>query len=88
MDPPEEVRRITAGRGVDTAIEAAALEKKVDQAISSVKYGGLVTIAALLDETIRVNTLRVALKEIQLDGSYGTKCCAKLSALIAFRQSI
>ena len=88
MDPPEEVRRITAGRDVDTVIEAAALEKKMYQAISSVKYGGRVTIAGLLDEIIRVNILQVALKEIQLNGSYGTKCCAKLSALIAFRQSI
>ena len=59
MDPPEEVRRMTAGRGADTAIEAVGLEKTVDQAISSVKYGG------------RVNILQVALKEIQLNGSYG-----------------
>ena len=71
MDLPEEVRRITAGRGADTAIEAVGLEKTVGQAISSVKYGGRVTIAGLLDEMIRVNILQVALKEIQLNGSYG-----------------
>jgi L-iditol 2-dehydrogenase len=71
VDVPEEVRRITTGRGVDTAIEAVGLEKTVDQAISSVKYGGRVTIAGLVDEKIQVNILQVALKEIQLNGSYG-----------------
>jgi L-iditol 2-dehydrogenase len=70
-DPPEEVRRKTAGRGVDTAIEAVGLEKTINQAISSVKPGGRVTIAGLLDEMIRVNILQVTLKEIQLNGSYG-----------------
>jgi L-iditol 2-dehydrogenase len=71
VDPPEEVRRTTAGRGADTAIEAIGLEKTINQAISSVKYGGRVTIAGLLDEMIQVNILQVALREIQLNGSYG-----------------
>ena len=71
VDPPEEVRRMTAGRGVDTVIEAVGLEKTVDQAISSVKCGGRVTIVGLLEEIIRVNILQVALKEIELNGSYG-----------------
>lgn len=71
VDPVEEIRRVTAERGVDTAMEAVGLEKTVGQAISSVKDGGRVTIVGVLDETARVNILRITLKEIRLSGSYG-----------------
>jgi len=71
VDPVEEVQRMTSGREVDVVIEAVGLEKTVAQAISSVREGGRVTIVGLLDETVRVNILAIALKEIQLKGSYG-----------------
>jgi threonine dehydrogenase-like Zn-dependent dehydrogenase len=71
VDPVEEIRRLTGGRGVDIAMEAVGLEKTVGQAISSVKEGGVVATVGLLDETIRINVLQIVLKELQLRGSYG-----------------
>ena len=71
VDPVEQVRHITAGRGVDAVLEAVGLEKTIAQAILSAKEGGRVAIVGLLEETARLNILRIVLKEIQLNGSYG-----------------
>jgi L-iditol 2-dehydrogenase len=71
VDPVGEVERITNGRGVDIAIEAVGLEKTVGQAVSAVREGGRVTVVGMLDETIRVNIMKVVTREIQLSGSYG-----------------
>jgi len=71
QDIVEEVRKVTENRGVDAALEAVGLEKTIEEAILSVKEGGRVTVIGMLDETIRVNILKIVLKEIQLEGSYG-----------------
>jgi len=71
QDVVEEVRKMTGTRGVDTAIEAVGLERTIEEASLSVKEGGRITVVGMLDEIIRVNILRIVLKEIQLEGSYG-----------------
>ena len=64
VDPVEEIRRLTGGRGVDIAMEAVGLEKTVGQAISSVKEGGVVATVGLLDETIRINITANCLERV------------------------
>jgi S-(hydroxymethyl)glutathione dehydrogenase/alcohol dehydrogenase len=40
MDPVEEIRRLTNGRGVDYAIEAAGSARTIEQAFDAVRRGG------------------------------------------------
>ncbi|MGD0549596.1 MAG: alcohol dehydrogenase catalytic domain-containing protein [Candidatus Bathyarchaeia archaeon] len=73
MDAVAQVQRMTSGRGVDVALEAVGLEQTARQAVSSVKEAGRVVLVGLFEEMARLNILQIALKEIQITGSYGRK---------------
>jgi len=70
-DAVGEVQRITSGKGADVVMEAVGFEKTVGQAISSAADAGRVILVGMLEETARVNILRITLKQIHVIGSYG-----------------
>jgi len=70
-DPVKAVRELTGGKGVDAAIEAVGREITVNQAIQMVKKGGVVTVVGMLEKTMNIPMLDVAVNEIRLQGDYG-----------------
>jgi propanol-preferring alcohol dehydrogenase len=54
VDPVEEIRRLTNGRGVDVALELIGLPLTMDQAFRSLAVFGRVAIAGLTDQTFEI----------------------------------
>jgi 2-desacetyl-2-hydroxyethyl bacteriochlorophyllide A dehydrogenase len=65
------IMELTSNKGVDVSIEAVGKEETVNQAIKIVKKGGIVTVAGLLEKTMKIPMLDVTTKEIRIQGDYG-----------------
>ena len=68
-DPAAEVIRMTDGRGVDAAFEAAGITDTVEWAVQSVRKGGLVTLIGNISPEVRLPLQRTVTRELTLFGS-------------------
>jgi threonine dehydrogenase-like Zn-dependent dehydrogenase len=70
LDPVEEIRRLTRGRGVNAALEMIGLQKTMEQAIDCVGNLGRAVMVGLNQKPIQINTyLQVLGKEAEIIGS-------------------
>ncbi|HTP58231.1 MAG TPA: zinc-binding dehydrogenase [Spirochaetia bacterium] len=70
MDPVEEIRRLTGGRGVDVALEVIGRASTMQQALRCVGPMGRAVIVGIGKEPISVDTYRELLgNEVELIGS-------------------
>jgi L-iditol 2-dehydrogenase len=67
-DPVEALRHLTAGRGVDVAIDSAGTKDSVRQSILSVRKGGRVAFTGIPKEPTQVDFQKVVLEELDLYG--------------------
>lgn len=66
---PEEVRKLTEGRGADAALEVVGHVATVNDAIASVRKGGHVTLVGNLSPKIEFPLQSVVTREITVKGS-------------------
>lgn len=64
------IRRFT-DPGVDLAVECSGVEDALDTALKSVRPRGRVVIAGIHQEPVRVEFNRIAVKELEIKGSFG-----------------
>jgi len=70
VDPVEEIRQLTKGRGVNVALEMIGLRKTMEQAIDSVGNLGRAVMVGLNQQAISINTyMQVLGKEAEIIGS-------------------
>jgi 2-desacetyl-2-hydroxyethyl bacteriochlorophyllide A dehydrogenase len=69
-DVSQRVRELTKGKGVDAVIEAVGVQDTLQQALTVVKKGGVVTITGLLEQMIQVDIMKVVTSEITIRGDY------------------
>ena len=70
VDPVEEIRKFTKGRGVDVALEVIGLSKTMTQTIDSVGYMGRAVMVGINQQPIAINTYSQVLgKEAEIIGS-------------------
>jgi propanol-preferring alcohol dehydrogenase len=70
MDPVAEVRRLTAGRGVDVALELIGLPQTMRQAVQSLAVLGRAVIAGISDRPLVLDSYRELLgREAEVIGS-------------------
>jgi len=67
---PEEIHRITEGRGVDVSIEVVGIESTIQDALASVKKGGTTIAIGLLEKSIKIDVMSLVSSELKLLGSY------------------
>lgn len=83
-DLPTEVRRLTAGRGADVALEAVGLTHTVQMAIASVRRGGAVTLVGNLSATVELPLQEVVVRQLTLIGTTNaageTEACLEMMA--------
>ena len=65
---PDEVSRLTRGRGADTAFEVCGSPAALDTAIRVVRRGGAATMVGVQPQTVEVNMLDVIMRQISLNG--------------------
>ncbi|MDQ2712411.1 MAG: galactitol-1-phosphate 5-dehydrogenase [Acidobacteriota bacterium] len=68
-DVPTEVKRHTAGKGVDVALEAVGSTPTIRTAIDSVRKGGTVTLIGNIAPTVEIPLQAVVSRQIRLQGS-------------------
>lgn len=69
LDPVDEIKRQTKGRGVDVALELIGLSKTTNQAINSLSVFGRAALAGLTDESITLNPYNeLILREAEIIG--------------------
>jgi propanol-preferring alcohol dehydrogenase len=54
MDPVDEIRRLTGGRGVDVAVELIGLSRTMEQAFKSLSIQGRLAIAGITEHTFEI----------------------------------
>lgn len=70
VDPVEEIRKLTKGRGVNAALEMIGLPKTMSQAIESLSVLGRAVIVGLSDKPLSIDTYYQVLgKEAEIIGS-------------------
>ena len=70
VDPVEEIRKFTKGRGVDVALEVIGLSKTMTQTIDSLGYMGRAVMVGINQQPIAINTYSQVLgKEAEIIGS-------------------
>jgi L-iditol 2-dehydrogenase len=69
VDVPDEVRRLTDGRGANIAVEVVGNTAAVNTAISSLRKGGFMTIVGNLAATVDFPLQEVVTRQISLAGS-------------------
>ena len=70
LDPVEEIRKHTRGKGVDVALEVIGLSKTMTQTIDSLGYMGRAVMVGINQQPIAINTyLQVLGKEAEIIGS-------------------
>jgi len=70
VDPVEEIRALTKGKGVNVAVEMIGLRKTMEQAIDSLGNLGRAVMVGLNQQPISINTyLQVLGKEAEIIGS-------------------
>ncbi len=65
----EEVRRLTGGRGADSAFEAVGIAETVETAVRSLRKGGTATLIGNLAPSVPLALQAVVTREITLKGS-------------------
>jgi propanol-preferring alcohol dehydrogenase len=55
VDPVDEIRRLTGGRGVDVAVELIGLPATMDQAFKSLSIQGRLAIAGITEHTFEIS---------------------------------
>ncbi len=70
-DPVKVVMELTDGKGVDAILEAVGIQKTMQQAMTMVKKGGVVTAIGMLAKTMELEMLDAVVRETELKGSYG-----------------
>jgi propanol-preferring alcohol dehydrogenase len=84
VDPVEEIRRLTAGRGVDVALEVIGLRLTMEQAVRSLAVHGRAVMAGITEEPIAIDTYADLLgREAQIIGA-ADHLLWELSILIEF----
>jgi len=68
-DAIAEVKKLTNGAGVDTALEAVGSTPTIKAAIESVKRGGTVTLIGNISPTAEIPLQAVVSRQIRLQGS-------------------
>ncbi len=71
VDVPAEVRKLTAGRGADVALEVVGATPTINTAIESVRKGGSVTLVGNVSPKIELPLQSVVTREITLRGTCG-----------------
>ena len=71
VDPIQEVKRITDGRGADYVVESVGMPETYEQAFKMVRPGGSIAAFGITagDATIPVNTFDLVLSELTITGS-------------------
>jgi len=70
QDPLEEIQRLTAGRGVDVALELIGLPLTIGQAVGSLAIFGRAVVVGITDQPVAIATYQdVMCKEAELIGS-------------------
>jgi L-iditol 2-dehydrogenase len=64
-----EVMRLTAGKGVDVALEAVGRNETVSAAIDSVRKGGTVTLIGNISPEVMLPLQKVVTRQIRLQGT-------------------
>jgi len=72
LDPREEIRSRTEGRGADVVFEAVGFGKTFRQAISLAKTGGYVTAVGNLQKETEFNLQELVSRELTFTGSYAS----------------
>jgi len=67
----DSLKEVLAEGGADAVFEAVGRQKTVQQALSMTKKGGKVTVIGMLEAKMELDMLDVAVKEIEIKGSYG-----------------
>jgi len=70
-DAVKKVMELTDGKGVDVVLEAVGTRKAVQQGIDMANKGKTITVIGLLEKSMELNMLNVAVKELRIQGSYG-----------------
>ena len=70
-DVPNEIRKLTSGRGADVALEVVGATPTVQTAIESVRKGGNVTLVGNVSPTVELPLQSVVTREISLHGTCG-----------------
>jgi threonine dehydrogenase-like Zn-dependent dehydrogenase len=69
LDPVEEIKRMTLGRGVDVALELVGTARTMEQATRSLAPGGRAVIAGISSEDLIVDTYNLLINnEIEIIG--------------------
>jgi L-iditol 2-dehydrogenase len=69
VDVPEEVRKLTDGRGANIAVEVVGDTIAVNTAINSLRKGGALTIVGNLAPTVEFPLQEVVTRQISVAGS-------------------
>ena len=69
VDAPEEVRKLTGGRGADVAIECVGATAPIQTAIASLRKGGSVTLVGNVSPKIELPLQSVVTRQIKVIGS-------------------
>ena len=69
VDVPEEVRKLTEGRGAEIALEVVGNTPAVNTAIASLRKGGALTIVGNLAPTVEFPLQEVVTRQIRVQGT-------------------
>jgi 2-desacetyl-2-hydroxyethyl bacteriochlorophyllide A dehydrogenase len=70
VDPVEEIRRLSGGKGVDVSVELIGLSKTMHQAVQCLGMMGRAVIAGISDQPVVIDTYRELLgNEVEIIGS-------------------
>jgi propanol-preferring alcohol dehydrogenase len=69
-DPAAQIRHLTAGRGVDVALEVIGLHQTMEQAVQSLAVQGRAVLAGIADQPLAIDSYRNLLgREAEVIGS-------------------
>jgi 2-desacetyl-2-hydroxyethyl bacteriochlorophyllide A dehydrogenase len=69
-DVSKRVGELTKGKGVDVVMEAVGVQATLQQAMTVVKKGGMVTVTGLLEQMMNVDMMKLVTNEITMRGGY------------------
>jgi (R,R)-butanediol dehydrogenase/meso-butanediol dehydrogenase/diacetyl reductase len=73
MKIPARVKELTAGEGVDVAVEAVGIEATLKDCLASVRYRGKVLVQGIFTERIPVHMLGFVTRETTMIGANSIK---------------
>lgn len=69
-DVPEEILKMTEGKGADASIEVVGIQTTIQQAVASVKKGATIVAVGLLEKNLEIDMMKLVSSELRLQGSY------------------